>query len=102
MVVVRWWIVVSLHRRKRDGGSGGGSVEDGWSGPWPDIQTGISKGWPYADNGRVPGRWYLVRSACWGNRSRVWFDGVWRLDRPYNHHSARGAERRSFLLSALP
>ncbi|KAH3708887.1 hypothetical protein DPMN_068346 [Dreissena polymorpha] len=28
MVIVRRWIVISLHRRKRDGSSGDGSVED--------------------------------------------------------------------------
>ncbi|KAH3888165.1 hypothetical protein DPMN_012193 [Dreissena polymorpha] len=41
MVIVRWWIVVSLHRRKRNRISGGGSVEDGRCGPWAqDFEGG--------------------------------------------------------------
>ncbi|KAH3848743.1 hypothetical protein DPMN_091123 [Dreissena polymorpha] len=38
--------MVSLHRRKRDGESGGGSVEDGRCGPWAEIQARITRGGP--------------------------------------------------------
>ncbi|KAH3827154.1 hypothetical protein DPMN_129083 [Dreissena polymorpha] len=43
MVTVRRWIVVSLHRRKWDGSSGGCNVEDGRVDPWADIQARISR-----------------------------------------------------------
>ncbi|KAH3799494.1 hypothetical protein DPMN_153104 [Dreissena polymorpha] len=42
----------SLHRRKRYGDSGGGSVEDGRGGPWAEIQARISRRWSYEDKQR--------------------------------------------------
>ncbi|KAH3869196.1 hypothetical protein DPMN_032357 [Dreissena polymorpha] len=94
--------MVSLHHRKRDGDSGGGSGEDGRGGPWAEIQARISRGWPYEDNGSVEGRWYSVCSTCRGNRSGVWIDSLWRLQRPFKLRSARGAGRRSSLIFRTP
>ncbi|KAH3861679.1 hypothetical protein DPMN_024613 [Dreissena polymorpha] len=82
MVIVRRWIEVYLHHRKRDGISGGGSVEDERLGPWADIHVIISRGLPYEDDGSFPRRRYSVRSTCWGNRSGVQVDGLWCLERP--------------------
>ncbi|KAH3854283.1 hypothetical protein DPMN_096820 [Dreissena polymorpha] len=73
----------SPYRRARDGSSGDDSVEDGCGRPWVQIQTRISRGWPYEDNGSVEGRRYPVRSTCLGNRFGVGVDGLWRLERLY-------------------
>ncbi|KAH3814638.1 hypothetical protein DPMN_143143 [Dreissena polymorpha] len=63
MFIVCRWIVVSLHRRKRDGSSEAGSVEDGRGGPWVEIQARISRVGD-EDNLSVPRRRYSVRSTC--------------------------------------
>ncbi|KAH3738164.1 hypothetical protein DPMN_044792 [Dreissena polymorpha] len=46
-VNMRRWIVVSLHRRNREGSSGCGSEEDERDGLWAQIQARISREWHY-------------------------------------------------------
>ncbi|KAH3728254.1 hypothetical protein DPMN_054208 [Dreissena polymorpha] len=76
MAIVNRWKVVSLHRRKRTGSGGGGSVEDEQGRLWAEMQIRISTGWPYEENGSVPVRRYSIRSTCWGSRSGVRVDGL--------------------------
>ncbi|KAH3886022.1 hypothetical protein DPMN_010023 [Dreissena polymorpha] len=46
MVIVRRWIVVSLHRRKWDMSSGGDNVEDLRGVPWAGKQARLLRGGP--------------------------------------------------------
>ncbi|KAH3845179.1 hypothetical protein DPMN_087454 [Dreissena polymorpha] len=111
MVIVRRWIVVSLHRLRRVGkGNFCGRLCKSSEFRYPSTRT--SSPADFADSQNVEGSPSVTITevsqdggteyALRAGETVLVKHGLWRLERPYNRRSVRGAERSYYLIVSTP